>query len=155
MAEGANAVETGRCTGAGGSRWYPTRVLAASPPAALAVWQGLLRRLRPTVVAVRSRLPGLQGSGAWPCRNRRTIRRAVLQDRVMDGLRCQLMQPDLVEEFIVAFNQEWRRLAGEAKARAAAHQRERVSLDRKIANLIEAISDGRSSPAIMAKLAEL
>ena len=61
----------------------------------------------------------------------------------------------LVEEFIAAFNHEWRRLAGEAKARAAGHQRERVALDRKIANLIEAISDGRSSPAIIAKLAEL
>ena len=65
------------------------------------------------------------------------------------------MRPDLVAEFIAEFNKEWRRLAAEAKARAAVHQRERVALDRKIANLIEAIADGRSSPAIMAKLAEL
>ena len=98
---------------------------------------------------------GCKAASHGTCRNRRTIRRAVLQDRVMDALRRQLMQPGLVEEFIAAFNHEWRRLAGEAKARAAGHQRERVALDRKIANLIEAISDGRSSPAIIAKLAEL
>jgi site-specific DNA recombinase len=98
---------------------------------------------------------GCKAASHGTCRNRRTIRRVVLQDRVMDALRGQLMQPELVEEFIVAFNQEWRRLAGEVKAQAAARQRERLSLDRKIANLIEAIADGRSSPAIMAKLAEL
>ena len=46
-------------------------------------------------------------------------------------------------------------MAGQAKAQAAAHLRERAALDRKIANLVEAISDGRSSPAIMAKLSEL
>ena len=73
----------------------------------------------------------------------------------MDALSRQLMQPDLVDEFVTAFRQEWRRLADQAKSQAAAHQRERATLDRKIANLVESISDGRSSPAIMAKLASL
>ncbi len=86
---------------------------------------------------------------------RRTTRRAVLQDRVMDALRRQLMQPELVVEFIAEFNDEWRRLTVEAKGQAATQQRERAAVDRGIANLIEATADGRSSPAIMPKLAEL
>jgi hypothetical protein len=73
----------------------------------------------------------------------------------MDALGRQLMEPGLVAEFIAAFNAEWRRLAGEVKAEAMGRQRERVGIDRKIANLIEAISDGRSSSAILSKLAEL
>ncbi len=73
----------------------------------------------------------------------------------MDALSRQLMQPDLLAEFITAFNQEWRRLAGEVRSQAVAQQREKAALDRKIANLVEAVSDGRSSPSIMAKLADL
>ena len=73
----------------------------------------------------------------------------------MEALSRQLMQPDLVDEFVTAFRQEWQRLADQAKSQAAAHQRERATLDRRIANLVESISDGRSSPAIMTKLFEL
>jgi site-specific DNA recombinase len=65
------------------------------------------------------------------------------------------MQPALVEAFVEAFNEEWQRLAGEMKAQAAGRQRERAVLDRKIGNLIDAISDGRSSPAILTKLTDL
>jgi site-specific DNA recombinase len=86
------------------------------------------------------------------CRNRRTIRRAVLG---MDMLRRQLMQPELVAEFVAEFRREWQRLLVESKARAGIDLRERAALDRKIANLPDAISDGRTSPALMARLAEL
>jgi hypothetical protein len=89
------------------------------------------------------------------CRNRRTIRRAVLGDRVMDMLRRQLMQPELVAEFVAEFRREWQRLLVEARSREGADLRERAALDRKIANLLDAISDGRTSPAVMARLAEL
>jgi site-specific DNA recombinase len=86
------------------------------------------------------------------CRNRRTIRRAVLG---MDMLRRQLMQPELVAEFVAEFRREWQRLLVESKARAGIDLRERAALDRKIANLPDAIFDGRTSPAVMARLAEL
>ena len=98
---------------------------------------------------------GCKAAAHGTCRNRRTVRRTVLQARVMDVLSRQLMQPDLLAEFITAFNQEWRRLAGEVRSQAVAQQREKAALDRKIANLVEAVSDGRSSPSIMAKLADL
>jgi DNA invertase Pin-like site-specific DNA recombinase len=89
------------------------------------------------------------------CGNARTIRRVTLEAQVMHLLAKQLMQPDLVSEFIAAFNQEWTRLAAEVRSQAVARQRERAALDRKIANLVDSISDGRSSPAILAKLDEL
>jgi hypothetical protein len=73
----------------------------------------------------------------------------------MDVLGRQLMQPELLAQFITEFNKEWERLAGELKMQAATRQRERTSIDRKIANLVDAISEGRSSAAIFAKLHEL
>jgi hypothetical protein len=87
---------------------------------------------------------GCKAARNGTCRNRRTISRAVVQERVIDALRRQLMQPALVAEFIAEFNKEWRRLAVEVRAQAASHQRERAALDRRIANLVEAIADGRS-----------
>jgi site-specific DNA recombinase len=94
-------------------------------------------------------------SPAIGCRNKATIRRAKLEGQVLDLLGRQLMQPALVEAFVEAFNEEWQRLAGEVKAQAASRRRERAVLDRKIANLVDAIGDGRSSPAILAKLTDL
>jgi hypothetical protein len=43
----------------------------------------------------------------------------------------------------------------EAQARAGVDLRERAALDRKTGNLLDVISDGRTSPAVMARLAEL
>jgi aminobutyraldehyde dehydrogenase len=65
------------------------------------------------------------------------------------------MQPELLADFVATFNAEWERLATDFKAQASVRQRERGALDRKIANLVEAISDGRSSPAILDKLRQL
>ena len=65
------------------------------------------------------------------------------------------MQPDLLTDFVESFNAEWQRLDGELKTQAATRHRERLALDRKIANLVNLISDGGASPAILAKLKEL
>ena len=58
-------------------------------------------------------------------------------------------------EFVAAYNDELKRSAAEQRAQAGSRQRDRAALDRKIANLVDAISDGRASPAILAKLTEL
>ena len=89
------------------------------------------------------------------CHNRRTIRRPALEARVLDSLGRQLMDPGRVAEFVATFHAEWNRLAAEARAQVNVEQRERAALDRKIANLVDAISEGRSSQALRAKLTEL
>jgi site-specific DNA recombinase len=89
------------------------------------------------------------------CRNTRTVRRAALQAHVMQLLHRELMQPDMLEDFFGSMRTEYERLTNELRLKAAAGQRDRAVLDRKISNLVEAISDGRASPAILAKLAEL
>jgi site-specific DNA recombinase len=89
------------------------------------------------------------------CHNTHTIRRRVLERHVLELLSRQLMQPDLLAEFMAAYHEEYHRLANEMKAQASTRQRERAALDRKISNLVDAIGDGRSSPAILAKLSEL
>jgi hypothetical protein len=73
----------------------------------------------------------------------------------MQLLHCELMQPNLPEDFLEGMRAEFQSLASDLRLKAMAGQRDRAAVDRKIANLVEAISDGRSSPAILAKLTEL
>ena len=47
------------------------------------------------------------------CSNMLTIRRDVLENSVIAGLRTRLMRPELVKEFILEFHREMNRLAAE------------------------------------------
>jgi len=89
------------------------------------------------------------------CPNRKTVRRVTLEARVLEALARRLMRPDLVEAFCSAFIAEWNRLAAEASSGAEVRRRELQSLERKIENLIEAISDGLKASGVQKKLAEL
>ncbi len=73
----------------------------------------------------------------------------------MGLLHRQLMQPDWLGTFLAEFTSQWEAIAAELRAASAAAAKGRASLDRKIANLVDAIADGRASPAILSKLAAL
>ncbi|MBR0649951.1 serine recombinase [Roseomonas terrae] len=89
------------------------------------------------------------------CRNRQTVRRVTLEARVLDALARRLMRPDLVEAFCKAFIAEWNRLSAEASAGAEMRRRELQAVERKIENLVEAISDGLKAAGVMKKLSDL
>jgi hypothetical protein len=67
------------------------------------------------------------------CRNVSTVRRLSLEAQVMELLHRQLMQPDILADFLGSLRDEYERLYSEMQAKAAAGQRERAALDRKIA----------------------
>jgi hypothetical protein len=54
------------------------------------------------------------------CANGRSIKRGELETLILNGLRERLMAPELVAEFITAFQVEWNRLIGEQGAKRAA-----------------------------------
>ena len=98
---------------------------------------------------------GCQAAKYGACTNRRTMRRTSLEVHVMEILSRQVMRPDLLTALAEAFNAEWQRLDGKLREQAVARQRERLAIERKISNLVDVVSDGRASPAILAKLQEL
>ena len=98
---------------------------------------------------------GCMAAQVGTCRNFARVRRGKLEAHVFDLLGQQLMRPDLVEEFISTFNDEWKRLAASLKTQIGVNQRERAALERKIAYLVDAISDGRASRSISGRLQEL
>jgi site-specific DNA recombinase len=89
------------------------------------------------------------------CSNTQGIRRSELERLVLDALRDQLMEPDLVAEFVTAFTAEWNRLAAEASAGRDGAARDLAATERKLKGLIDAIADGFRAPGLQAQLDEL
>src|SRR5688572_28006790 len=77
------------------------------------VWQSLCAVGRDYLACSAAR-----GSGT--CSNRQSIRRAALEALILDGLRQRLMAPELVEEFVRAFQQEQPRRSEIEQSLAAA-----------------------------------
>jgi DNA invertase Pin-like site-specific DNA recombinase len=89
------------------------------------------------------------------CTNPATVRRGPLQARVLQALQHQLMDPDLAAEFAAEFTREWNRLAAEAGAAALARADALREVERQIANLLDAITEGIRAPGLQARLDEL
>ena len=76
------------------------------------------------------------------CTNRRSIRRPVLEERVLAGLKDRLMAPEAAAEAIRAYAEETNRLNRERRASGASDRRELAEIEKKIATMIAAIEDG-------------
>ncbi len=89
------------------------------------------------------------------CTNRRSVRRHVLDDLIVDALKHHLMAPELVEEFITAYHEETNRQRRSIEAERSGRVRELGDVERRLTALIDAISDGLRAPALQGKLDEL
>jgi hypothetical protein len=89
------------------------------------------------------------------CSNRRAIRRAVLENIILDALRSRLMQPDLVAEFAEAWQQEINRQRAGVDVARERTARELAQVERKLAGLIDAIANGLRAPSLQQTLDDL
>ena len=93
--------------------------------------------------------------GRGTCSNRSSIRRAQLEELVLDGLKQRLLAPELVEEFIAAVNEEINRQRRDETAGRASKEQELVRVGRRIATLLDAISEGLRGVDLQNRLDEL
>jgi site-specific DNA recombinase len=89
------------------------------------------------------------------CTNSRGIKRQDLERRILDGLRCTLVTPDLVAEFIDEYRAEWNRLQGERRAEAGQRDRKLADVKRKLAGIVDAIERGIITPTTKERLEAL
>ncbi|WP_029606378.1 recombinase family protein [Kozakia baliensis] len=89
------------------------------------------------------------------CENRMTIRRDVLEKSVLNGLRTQMMDPALFNEFCDEFTHEVNRLRMEKGADLVALKSELPKIDRELDKAVQAILDGFASPALKTRMEEL
>ena len=89
------------------------------------------------------------------CDQRKSIRRAVLEEFVLDLIRDRMMQPDAVKLFIEAYTREVNAGRAEAEASRGRQQRELATVAAKLDGLFDAIADGLRSPGLLAKVEAL
>jgi hypothetical protein len=82
------------------------------------------------------------------CSNDKAITRQRIEARVLGGLKDKLMAPELVAEFVRAFQEEINAAARTAAARCEELKREAEVVERKIAGIMTAIEDGTYTPAL-------
>ena len=89
------------------------------------------------------------------CKNKVSIRRSKLEAHVLEALGRQLMKPEHVAIFVAELAEEWNKAIAQASAAKATGQRELTMIDKKLANLVDAIADGIRMPGLQQKLNEL
>jgi site-specific DNA recombinase len=82
------------------------------------------------------------------CDNLLTVRRDALETKVLDGLKHQLMRPEMVRKFVEEFHRELNRQASEQDARRDCVKRDLAKTEREIGRLIEAIKAGVPGAAV-------
>ncbi|HIC23153.1 MAG TPA: serine recombinase, partial [Planctomycetes bacterium] len=89
------------------------------------------------------------------CRHKRGVKRHLIEKAVLEILKTNLMQPDLVEEFIRSFHTEVNRLQREHAIGREHIAKERDRITRQLDGLYEAIADGLRTAGLKTKLEEL
>ncbi len=89
------------------------------------------------------------------CDNLLTIRRDVLEESVLSGIKSRLMHPDLVKEFITEYHRELNRLAMTRKTDVHVQTRELGKVEQEIREIIDAIKAGIRSATMAAEIETL
>ena len=89
------------------------------------------------------------------CTNNHSIKRQVIEGRVLSGLKDRLMAPELVATFIEEFTAEINRHAVDAEQDRRSREREHATVMRKIDAILKAIEDGMYTPSMKDRLLAL
>ncbi|MES0385564.1 MAG: zinc ribbon domain-containing protein, partial [Hyphomicrobium sp.] len=89
------------------------------------------------------------------CDNLLTVRRDGLEAKVLDGLRQQLMQPELVRTFTDEFHKEVNRQRAEQDSHRNRTARDLEKTEREIRRLVEAIKSGVPGAAVKDEMTSL
>ena len=93
--------------------------------------------------------------GRGTCTNRKGVRREGVEERVLEGLRHNLMAPELVEEFVGAYHEEVNRQRRDETAVRAGKERALAEVTRRLDKLIEALIEGYRTAGLQQRLEEL
>ena len=89
------------------------------------------------------------------CSNRATIKREILEESVLAGLKENLMEPELVKEFVSEYHRELNRLNSSAEQDIDRARRDIDKIDREMDRLVQAIKDGVKASRVAEELDSL
>ena len=89
------------------------------------------------------------------CGNGRTIRRHVIEQRVLSGLTDRLVSAEAVAEAVRAYHAEMNRQNHARRAQTEADRQAFIKIERAIKSIMAAIEDGMYQPAMKTRMVEL
>ncbi|MFO1097882.1 MAG: recombinase family protein [Xanthobacteraceae bacterium] len=89
------------------------------------------------------------------CANGRSITRAALEARMLEGLRARLLAPEIAAEAMRAYAEETNRLNRERRAGSEADRKTLADVEKKLKEIVTVIEDGGYSRPLMMRLREL
>ena len=89
------------------------------------------------------------------CTSGKSIKRGMLEALVIEALQHQLMQPDLVEDFIAAFNEETSKHASDGAIERKQLQKRLSEISKQLEGLITAVAEGLRSDTLQERLTAL
>ncbi|MBX3481630.1 MAG: recombinase zinc beta ribbon domain-containing protein [Caulobacter sp.] len=98
---------------------------------------------------------GHREGGDAACGNRRTLSRAAIEARILDGLETRLLAPEAVAAYVRAYHRHWADQAAAEARQLAPLERRVAELDRAIGRIVDAIASGAAGKHIAAKLTAL
>lgn len=107
---------------------------------------------RPMAVIARDYLGCNFAKRRGTCENRTAVRRSAIEGVIVEGLKSQLMAPELVKEFMHEVHAEVNRRLSDEVAQRHASERELPAVTNKITKLVDAIASGVRTPAVIAAL---
>ncbi|MBY6242805.1 recombinase family protein [Methylosinus sp. Sm6] len=90
----------------------------------------------------RPRIRCSRATESGSCTNRRSYYLGPVEAGVVESLRAQLDQPQLIAEFVKTYHEERRRLAGADRNARAKSERRLAEIDGQISRMVEAIAQG-------------
>src|SRR5262249_596951 len=88
------------------------------------------------------------------CRNSVRIFRKPLEEKLLNGLQAQVLEPEVVEYTLAKFEEELLRAVDDLDGELEQMRRRKAELDREIANLANFVARGDVSPGVRAALVE-
>jgi hypothetical protein len=89
------------------------------------------------------------------CDNSRTVRRSVIEGRVLSGLTDRLVSAEAVTEAVRAYHNEVKRQNRARRTQIDADRRALAKIERAVEGIMAAIEDGMYQPALKARMAVL
>ncbi|MCH6205902.1 recombinase family protein, partial [Brucella ciceri] len=89
------------------------------------------------------------------CDNRRMIRRDLVEERVLGGLRDRLLHPDIIAAFVEEYQQQYNKAMQADLATRHLREAELTKIEQSIAQIVDAIADGMYHPSMKEKMATL
>ncbi|OAN77935.1 resolvase, partial [Sulfitobacter pontiacus] len=89
------------------------------------------------------------------CGNRLTIKRDDFETRVLSGLKDKLLHPDLIAEYVRAYQTEYNKLAGQIRSERISDERDLTKVSRQIDQIVNAIAEGMYHPSMKTKMTAL